>query len=566
MKRRSQIRSAERGTRKGKLRVPRSPLRASLVNDALPPEIPGSHLSPQRVQQSIRMRFNPIRALTPDVLSRQLDSFQSGYLREAAISWDAIERRDAMLKNVAMKRKKSVARNGWEILTVDDSEEAMAQKEALEFFYNNLSATNALEQNESGSLSLLLRQMMDAVGKRYAVHEIIWQPQNVASGLRPENSVPESRVTDPTLQPGLDSFLTAQFVFVPLWFFENRSGKLRFLQSETSVQGIEMKEREWLVTVGDGIMEGCSVAWMYKNLSLKDWVAFSEKFGMPGLLGKTDSAKGSEQWNALKDAVEVFGQDWAAVCSRADEIATVELKGSQANLPYPPLVEYMDRALASLWRGADLATISKGEGAIGASLQANEGDILLEDDLKLCEEALNEQATKPCLDYLFGTTRCLAYLKLTRPQQKNVDQDLKVDTFLRDSGVPQAIKDVAERYERPLPEEGEDVLQAPTPAPASGPSPTLPPSRDPQFANENQTVQVHRLAAAFAEDLTPLRMRLERILTIEDPDLLRSKLEALLKQIPQLLSDMNADPESARVLEDALQRGLLNGAKKEVPA
>jgi len=105
------------------------------------------------------------------------------------------------------------------------------------------------------------------------------------------------------------------------------------------------------------------------------------------------------------------------------------------------------RALASLWRGADLATISKGEG-VGASLQSDEGDILLEDDLMLCEEALNEQASKPCIDYLFGTTRCLAYLKLTRPQRKNIDQDLKVDEFLLKSGVPQAVKDVAERYER----------------------------------------------------------------------------------------------------------------------
>ena len=42
--------------------------------------------------------------------------------------------------------------------------------------YNHLTTTTALEENETGGLGLLIRQMMDAVGKRYAVHEIVWQP------------------------------------------------------------------------------------------------------------------------------------------------------------------------------------------------------------------------------------------------------------------------------------------------------------------------------------------------------------------------------------------------------
>ena len=139
-----------------------------------------TNVTPQRVQWAVRNRFNPLRSLTPETLSRQLENFTVGYLREVALTWDAMERRDPMLKNVAMKRKKSVARNGWEILTVpnlsaEQEAEAASHKEALEFFYNNLSCTSVLEQNERGSLALLLRQMMDAVGKRYAVHEIVWR-------------------------------------------------------------------------------------------------------------------------------------------------------------------------------------------------------------------------------------------------------------------------------------------------------------------------------------------------------------------------------------------------------
>lgn len=527
---------------------------------ALAPDLKGGNITPQRVLWAVRNRFNPLRSLTPEVLSRQLEAFTVGYLREIALTWDAMERRDAMLKNVAMKRKKSVARNGWDILTVPNltgeaETEAANHKAALEFFYNNLSCTSVMEQNERGGLSLLLRQMMDAVGKRYAVHEIVWKPSNAERG---------TRNGEPGEQPiGLDGFLTAEFRFVPLWFFEARTGKLRFLEEEHAIEGVEMTDREWLVTVGDGIMEAASVCYMFKSLPLKDWLTLSEKFGMPGLLGKTDAPKDSDEWNALVEAVAAFGQDWSAVCNRSAEITPVEVKVSGSAIPQPELVAYMDRMIASLWRGADLATIAKGDGT-GASLQGDEGDILLEDDLMLCEETLNEQVSKAAIHYLFGTSRCLAYLKLRRPQRDNIAQDLAVDTFLRDSGVPLGVKDTLERYERPVAHAGEATLQAPRSNPAA-----LPPGGGSggdslshrmgegrgegagELANE---VDVNRLAAAFAEDLTPLRDRLARISAIEDPDLLRSKLEAFLKQLPALLKDMNADPESARVLQDAMRK------------
>jgi len=262
----------------------RKPVKVELVNTEMAP----GNVTPQRVLWAVRNRFNPLRSLTPEVLARQLDNFAVGYLREIAITWEAMERRDAMLRNVSLKRKKCVARNGWEILTVPnlskEQEAAAAQhKAALEFFYNNLSCTSVLEQNERGGLSLLLRQMMDAVGKRYAVHEIVWRPQR-------NDGVPATAMpSDEKAIPQPDVLLTAEFRFVPLWFFEARTGRLRYLEQESAIDGKEMVDREWLVTVGDGIMEACSVAYMFKSLPLKDWLALSEKFGMPGLLGKTDA-------------------------------------------------------------------------------------------------------------------------------------------------------------------------------------------------------------------------------------------------------------------------------------
>src|SRR5579863_6908893 len=92
------------------------------------PREPVPSLTPERIQFSIRLRFNPIRNLKPELLAGYLDSFRLGFFRQAALAWDAMECRDTRLQTVAPKRKKSVSRHGWEILAVDDSSEALAQK------------------------------------------------------------------------------------------------------------------------------------------------------------------------------------------------------------------------------------------------------------------------------------------------------------------------------------------------------------------------------------------------------------------------------------------------------
>ncbi|MDB6109282.1 MAG: hypothetical protein JWR69_1032, partial [Pedosphaera sp.] len=71
---------------------------------------PQADTSPARIQMSIRTRFNPIRSLTPDLLSQYLDNFRLGFFRNPALAWEAMERRDTRLQTVAPKRKKSVAR------------------------------------------------------------------------------------------------------------------------------------------------------------------------------------------------------------------------------------------------------------------------------------------------------------------------------------------------------------------------------------------------------------------------------------------------------------------------
>jgi phage gp29-like protein len=414
-----------------------------------------SQISEIRVKNSMRARFNPIKTLTPDSLSQMLDAFSAGYLKSAALTWDAIERRDDVIQGVASKRKKSISRLNWEILSADSSSLASEQKYVLEYFYNNLSATSACDGNENGGISLLVRQMMDAVGKKYAVHEVVFEPREIQkdgthlhspehlSSTRPANTAPSM-------------LLTATFRFVPLWFFENRDGKLKFLPDEGATSGIPLESGSWLVTTGDGIMEACSIAYLFKHLPLRDWLVYCERNGMPGVKGVTDAAPNTEQWEAARNAVEDFGAEFSALMSKGTTIEAIDLS-TRGELPYPRLVDRMDRAIAALWRGSDLATMSR-ESGVGASMQADESAILEEADAAMISESLNSQVDKFVLKYIFGDAPAKAYIKFVPNAKHNVSQELNVYRELHRMGVPLSMSDVREKFNLQTPSDGEPML------------------------------------------------------------------------------------------------------------
>ncbi len=383
------------------------------------------------VQLALRSRFNPLRGLTPQLLSVYLDNFLLGFVAYAALVWDQIEKRDDVIRNVASKRKKALARYKRKSFQRDQSPEAAAHAQALDEFYDNLTVVNALDQNETGGFPLLVRQMMDAVGKYYAVHEIVWQPSDI---------------------------LTAELRFVPLWFFENRSGRLQFLKIPLGgANGEPLEPGGWMITKGDGIMEACSIAYMFKNMPLKDWVSYSDKYGTPGVLGQTNAAKGSEAGEALKAAVASFGQNWSGVVYGADgtikePISLITARG-EGTLPFPPLVERMDRALASLWRGSDLSTLSADNK--GASVQQDESTILLEDDAAMIGETLQLYIDRWVIAQKFGA-KPLAYSRIVVPESKNVALDLQIDELLLKAGARIGERERLEYYGRTL--VGEDDL------------------------------------------------------------------------------------------------------------
>jgi hypothetical protein len=188
---------------------------------------------------------------------------------------------------------------------------------------------------------------------------------------------------------------------------------------------------------------------------------------------------------------------------------------------------------------------------VGRRLQGDESDLLTEDDSNLVTETLWDQVDRFVLQYVIPgfTGAPLAYVKILPPKRQNVEQDLKIDQFLLNAGVPMSIDDVVERYGRPIPAEGDELLTSPLQIAAEassadgGPTrtgqsgsldPTAPKRRGPQLSNEDRART--KLLRAKRDLLKPIFAELRRIEALPEGDDQRNAMLALQAQLPGIES------------------------------
>jgi phage gp29-like protein len=502
-----------------------------------------------RVEMDIQMRFDPLPGLTPEILSTRLRDFGQGFLGPLARTMDRMETLDDTIQCVAPKRKTGLAKYNYQILTVPNlpygkKREAEQHKATLEYFYNNLTCTSAVEQNAVRGFSYLVETMLDAIGKKYSVHNIIWKPS--------------------------DDGISADFVHGPLWFFENRTGKLRFLETNAAWNGVDIDPSEWLVTVGQGLMQACAVAWMFIRLPLRDWLIFSQDYSRHPVEGITDAAQGTPEWNDVEAAVKAYAAGLKVVHNRSAEFKVGDAITGTGDMPYPALVERMSRAIVALWRGADLGTMSAGDGeGQGASLQGEETYNLECSDGKLVSETLNAQVDKRVIGYVHGPdTKPLAYLQIVIPPKQNIQQDILIDSFLRDSGASLGEEEALERYGRSAADEGEKILGK---KPADKKPPVIEAANEKSAPDDpNEKLVRAALDQAFAiipkwlAPLQPFFSDLERnVQSLGTTDDILTYLEGKVALLPTLLPQMDYQ-SLATILEAAMGSSVLTGLENSL--
>ncbi len=513
-----------------------------------------SVVTSQRLYYWKLTQFNPIRDLTPERLVEYLQLFQQGYLRYFTLLADAMIRRDDVLSTVIPKREAAVKRLKYQILINDDIQpgqraEAEQHKQALQYFYANAKCTSAIDQNLQAGIKSVFGQMMKAKQFKYATHELIWLPS------------PDG--------------LTARFNYIPPWFFENRTGKLRFLELDYQLDGRDLKEGSFMTTVADCLMETCSVAYMFKHLGLKWWLTYIEGHASPIKVGKTKAGIGTLNYEKFKEVLSQLGVDTVVAINTDDEIEKIDIS-SAGELPYPILVDRMDRAMATLWRGADLSTISgkTQQGGQGALLQGKEELNLQYDDADLITETFNSQIDPLVIGWTFGDgVKPLAYFKLVVPPTVEAATDLSVFQYLQSVGVELGKDQVRTHFGVEGKGQFDDPIEQPVipMKPGGGGNPASEAETQDELADERLagnervldkallTATRNRLAKVQGQTLKPVVEAVNQILELPNETNLEAYRNFKTKTLPELLLRINRNPGGEQVLYEAACAGWFNG-------
>ena len=476
-----------------------------------------TNISLVRIRDEMRMRYNPLRNLTPQRIASAMDNFHCGYLSQASKIYDAIRRRDGVVQACVQKRKRATSRLDWTIVEQgDDKNVSSEHAKFLEEFFNNIKITSAGDTNKIGSVSMLIENILTALENQYSVSEIIWDTSNA----------PE---------------LSAEVRYVPLWFFENTEGVLRFKKSSFDTLGEPLEDKGWLVAVNDSpLMEATAICYIIKRYALADWAVFSERFGSATPILNTTASKNSDEWHEAVDRLSQLANNCGIVLGKDEVFDLKQANGTGA--PFKELIEAMDRYIALIWRGSDLSTLSNGN-AIGASLQADESEILEDADCALVEETIEHYIVRPAIEWRFGKgIKPSAYFQLTRKDRQDKINQIAVFKGATELGCPPSKRDVYESLDLREPEFDEEKASLTVSTTA--------------FANEQtNTLQddLNALAKAKGEDVQPILDEINALDSITDVNEYAERLAELESKIFELSSGGKNEAEAMmKIVKDNL--------------
>lgn len=432
---------------------------------------------------------------------------------------------DYRIRTATAKRYRAAAKLRWEIQTTDSSDEAQAQKKALKRFYDTLVVTSAEKRMENARLSTLIYRMMSAVNYGYAAGEIRW--------------IPDFYEGQPTYRAIVET--------CPLKWFEARERELRIVTSP-GADGEPLEPDAWIVAVApdEPLIYPTILLYMLRMTPLQDWAATIEKYGRPIVYGETTAEYQSAEWKQFLGALQKLAAGATCTVNPGAEIKVLPI-AQNGSMPHKELIDALDRALVSLWRGGDLSTMSRAGDSAGSNPQTDEMDDIVAADVEFLQDTFEARLTQPFLRRVFGAeAEAKAWFALVQENPERARLAKEGVEKVHALGLPIAKSHIYEVFGVPAPEEGEaEVLEGATaPAPQTlenayaGSAPALTPATEALLAlAESRT---------FRDALAKIEEEAQG-----EGEAFRERMKALLKKFPRLSKKTLANDAEAEALARA---------------
>ena len=388
---------------------------------------------------------HPASGITPErlaVLLRQAE--QPGGADRYLELAEEMEERDLHYLGVLQTRKRQVAQIGVTIEPADDTAEATADAELVQAFF------------ERDEFEDELFDILDSVGKGFSVTEIIWE-------------MSESQWMPERLEWRL-----------PQWFdFDQEGGRYLVRRPDQGGEWMELEPWKYVthetraksgLPIRGGLARIAAWAWLFKNLTLKDWMRFCEAYGMPMRLGKYHETASPEDKEVLWQAVANIAADAAAIIPESMLIEFIEDRSVQGRSEiYRDLVTYIDNQISIAVLGQTLTTEAGDRGArsLGEVHDKVRMDIERSDGRQLAA-TLKRDLVIPMITLNHGHRD--EYPKVVIEREQTLDMTALSDALpkLVPLGLPVGIDEVLMRLGLKRPDDDKDILTAPTPPPMPG--------------------------------------------------------------------------------------------------
>ncbi|RMD59854.1 MAG: DUF935 family protein, partial [Nitrospirae bacterium] len=183
------------------------------------------------------------------------------------------------------------------------------------------------------------------------------------------------------------------------WFTFDRENRLLLRNKEKFYEGDPVPEYKFIVVQHNATYKnpyGLPIASMcfwpvtFKRGGLKFWLMFTEKYGMPFLIGKHPRGTSLEDTNKLADLLENMIQDAIAVIPDDSSVEILEAGGKSASAGiYKELLEYCDNEITIALLGQNLTTQVKSGSYAAAQTHMQVRKDLIDSDKIMIEKAMN---------------------------------------------------------------------------------------------------------------------------------------------------------------------------------
>ncbi|MDU9022159.1 DUF935 domain-containing protein [Pseudomonas corrugata] len=463
--------------------------------------------------------------LTPERLASILQGAVEGQAHDYLTLAEEMEERDLHYASVLGTRKLAVAGLNVRIEAASDDAEDVRRAEAL---------TALVAQPEFGELQA---DLVDALGKGYAVSEIIWDRSG--KEWMPERYEQRDQ---------------------RFFQFDQATGReLRLLDEADPMYGLALAPYKFIthlprirsgLPIRGGLARLATVAYMCKAWTWKDWMGFADIYGIPMRVGRYGPGASADDIGVLLSAVANLGSDAAAVIPdsmRIDFQAAANVAG--AGEFFKGLAEWWDKQVSKAVVGQ---TMSADDGASLAQAKVhNEVRLdLLTADAKALSNTLNRHLVRPYCDLNYAPGRPYPRLIVDVPEPENVQLLVSALKDLVPLGLRVEQSVIRDRLNLPSPAEGAEILgvtaQAAQPsalATATNREQSAAGSPSTRDIVDNQVQALERQAAAGMDDMVDAIKEL-----LDASDSLEDFRDRLIEAYPAMNS---AD------LADAMADGLI---------